>query len=606
MAWVRVQNTGEFGVNKDLSIDQLPINAWTDAQNFRFIDGYATQYPGYSIVYPTPTQVPQYLLPAEVNGQKYWIYPTQNYVYATTISNGAVVNTNLTPVNPRMGVVNKWTGCTLSGVPILNAGDMASYPMSWPLNTTQANVTGYISGTTLTVTAVTSGTLEVGQTIYGAGVTTGTTITALGTGTGGVGTYTVSVSQTVASSTSPETITANFPFTNLANWPSNTYCYSLRSYKNFLIALNVTQNGVNDPFMVWWSNPADPGSLPSSWDVTNAANDAGYVDVAEGGDIVIDGLQLRDSFIVYKENSMWRMDFVGTPYIFNFTKISGVTGILNRNCVVEYNGMHFVLTKNDVIVHDGLSSRSVLDKETRRFLFRNIDANNLNLCYVFKNPFFNEIYVAYPDIGSTACDKAMVWNYVDNTVSFRDLPNTTFAYYGAVDSLLSESWASDTDGWSFDLTLWGSLGYVPPNTSVLVASQDQQLYLLDDESSYNGVSATSYIAKQGLHFGEPEKVKLIRSIRPRITGSTGQSISVSVGWNNYDPYTEPTWSNPVPFTIGSQVPVDIMQSGRYLAIKFETNNPVWTLGSYQLGSGQSASQWRLDAYDMDVVETGNW
>lgn len=67
-----------------------------------------------------------------------------------------------------------------------------------------ALVTGSISGTTLTVTAVTSGTLSVGQFLCDAtgnntNVLAGTTITALGTGTGGVGTYTVSVSQTVAS-----------------------------------------------------------------------------------------------------------------------------------------------------------------------------------------------------------------------------------------------------------------------------------------------------------------------------------------------------------------------------------------------------------------------
>lgn len=62
-----------------------------------------------------------------------------------------------------------------------------------------AVVTGEIAGTTLTVTAVTRGVLGVGQTISGTGVTSGTTITALGTGTGGTGTYTVSASQAVAS-----------------------------------------------------------------------------------------------------------------------------------------------------------------------------------------------------------------------------------------------------------------------------------------------------------------------------------------------------------------------------------------------------------------------
>jgi uncharacterized phage protein gp47/JayE len=70
-------------------------------------------------------------------------------------------------------------------------------------NTADAVVTGSISGTTLTVTAVTSGTLAVGQNIAvgTTGVTDGTTITALGTGTGGTGTYTVSTSQTVSSRT---------------------------------------------------------------------------------------------------------------------------------------------------------------------------------------------------------------------------------------------------------------------------------------------------------------------------------------------------------------------------------------------------------------------
>jgi hypothetical protein len=61
--------------------------------------------------------------------------------------------------------------------------------------------TGEISGTTLTVTAVTSGILSVGQRVYGTGITQGTFITALGTGTGGTGTYTVGISQTVSSMT---------------------------------------------------------------------------------------------------------------------------------------------------------------------------------------------------------------------------------------------------------------------------------------------------------------------------------------------------------------------------------------------------------------------
>jgi len=67
--------------------------------------------------------------------------------------------------------------------------------------TAGATFTGSISGTTLTVTAITGGAVNVGQVISGTGITGGTSITALGTGAGGLGTYTVSVSQTVASTT---------------------------------------------------------------------------------------------------------------------------------------------------------------------------------------------------------------------------------------------------------------------------------------------------------------------------------------------------------------------------------------------------------------------
>lgn len=73
--------------------------------------------------------------------------------------------------------------------------------------------TGSISGTVLTITAVSSGALLngglIGNTV--GGVSAGTVITSFGTGTGGIGTYNINNSQTVASSTiiSPYYTTAN-------------------------------------------------------------------------------------------------------------------------------------------------------------------------------------------------------------------------------------------------------------------------------------------------------------------------------------------------------------------------------------------------------------
>lgn len=76
----------------------------------------------------------------------------------------------------------------------LNLGTVSIYGSGYP-----AAFTGSITGTTLTVTAVSSGALAVDQVIYAPGVIKGTKITAFGSGTGGTGTYTIVPTQTVGS-----------------------------------------------------------------------------------------------------------------------------------------------------------------------------------------------------------------------------------------------------------------------------------------------------------------------------------------------------------------------------------------------------------------------
>lgn len=60
-------------------------------------------------------------------------------------------------------------------------------------NQTQAQFTASISGTTLTVTAISAGVIGPNQVLAGAGITSGTQINSNGTGTGGTGTYTLNV-----------------------------------------------------------------------------------------------------------------------------------------------------------------------------------------------------------------------------------------------------------------------------------------------------------------------------------------------------------------------------------------------------------------------------
>jgi hypothetical protein len=102
--------------------------------------------------------------------------------------------------------------CTFSNI-VINANTGGGNPASCGMFLTNSSLvqqcafTGSISGSTLTVTAVASGTINIGNIIKGSNVAGDTTIIARGTGTGGTGTYTVSNGQTVGS----EAMTGSFP-----------------------------------------------------------------------------------------------------------------------------------------------------------------------------------------------------------------------------------------------------------------------------------------------------------------------------------------------------------------------------------------------------------
>jgi len=100
-----------------------------------------------------------------------------------------------------------------------------------PGGTIGATFTGSISGTTLTIAAasLTSGSVNIGQTITGSGIAAGTTIVAFGTGAGGqvnyAGTYTVNISQSAASTAIAASyqrpIAVNSAFVRVATSASN-------------------------------------------------------------------------------------------------------------------------------------------------------------------------------------------------------------------------------------------------------------------------------------------------------------------------------------------------------------------------------------------------
>jgi len=151
---------------------------------------------GVVALYPTPGLVTKLTLNyAEVRGMRnissgnYMAIVCGPYVY--------IVDTNLTPT--LIGTLNTSTGIvgiTDNGINLYIVDGSNRY--TWRVsNPAAATFSGTISGTTLTVSLMKSGTIAAGQQLFGLGVTAETVITALGTGTGGVGTYTINISHSI-------------------------------------------------------------------------------------------------------------------------------------------------------------------------------------------------------------------------------------------------------------------------------------------------------------------------------------------------------------------------------------------------------------------------
>jgi hypothetical protein len=159
---------------------------------------------------------------------------------------------------------------------------------------------------------------------------------------------------------------------DLANWPSGMTAKALRGYKSHLVALNVFKGGVSYPRMVKWSHAADPGVVPNSWNEADPTKDAGETFLVPGDDALVDGLALGGAFVIYGENSMWSMHYVGGMFIFGFNELSKAAGLVGPDALCEINRRHFVVTLDDVVLTDGESIQSIASPRVRKWLFSNL------------------------------------------------------------------------------------------------------------------------------------------------------------------------------------------------------------------------------------------
>ena len=367
----------------------------------------------------------------------------------------------------------------------------------------------------------------------------------------------------------------------LPGWPSTARCKSLRATKYHLMALNITDGTANYGSQVWWSMAAAAGSLPQEWTPT-ASNDAGDTVLGDSPGDIVDGLSLRDSFIVYKNFTTYVMQYVAGTYVWTSRKLFLTTGVQALNCVVEANGLHYLFTGTDVVRHDGQNYLSVVDEKVKKTLVRSIDPGKTKMCCVESRILNQQVWVCIAEQGNAWLNKAYVIDIATGDIGIRLLPQIAAVCRGIVAGTGGgNSWNADSASWDSDITFWDQQSYSPTQDSLLmVDSPNKHLFSVDTSDLGDGVPIFAYVERLGALLGDFDTHKVVTGIVPRIDGSPGDVLTITLGGQPW--FDKPIeWGTPQEFVIGTDTYVTDIVEGRLLSVRIEgTTNGIWRLYRY--------------------------
>lgn len=238
-------------------------------------------------------------------------------------------------------------------------------------------------------------------------------------------------------------------------------CQAIRPYKSFLIAMNIQAGADDDGNRLIWSDSSDAGALPSSWDIADPSTLAGDAYLSSERGEILDGLQLRDHFALYKTHATYLMTLVAGQSVMRIQKIQTESGILAKNCVAEFEGKHFIVADGDIVLFDGQNIKSIANKRVRNTIFGSIDTTYFYNTYVARYSLTNEMWVCYPENGKQYPSKAAVWNWEDNTWTFRSLGVAPHIASGVVSFAPHVKWDAAAGVWDDYKGFWQPLSSNP-------------------------------------------------------------------------------------------------------------------------------------------------
>jgi len=404
-------------------------------------------------------------------------------------------------------------------------------------------------------------------------------------------------------------ITDTGDITSLPNWPATWRAEIVRPFRNFLVAMKITEGGNPlDDTRVAWSNAAATNAVPPDWDGLDPASLAGGTSLAGDSGPIQDAATLGQSLIIYTQTACQAMTLTGGQFIMGFRPLFN-RGLLTRRCVIPFDAFHFCIGNGVIYVHDGSSIQYPAEEKVQTKFFSELDdPEQIRLSHDASRRTIEIAYTTSPE--DDLPTRALTWNYATNAWRFEDYsPFKVIRGLFVPDSVRVTTWdTTDAEfgagvSWN-DMSLsWNDLDVAAGNLSfqqlVNLPGGNSAIFRRENVQLRDGQGFVSSAAREKIDFNEllpqealpllTEEVKHINRIVPQVMGSGKIYFQFGTAMS---PGEGTVWGPIVPFEIGQDWKVDFRVSGRYFAWKVYTTI-------------EEPAAFRLSGFDLHINGAGS-
>ncbi len=139
-----------------------------------------------------------------------------------------------------------------------------------------------------------------------------------------------------------------------------------------------------------------------------AINSAGSQRLQDGTRI-IGSLKAKETILVWTDNALYTMKFIGAPFTFGFEQVGTNCGLIGKNAAVEIDGVAFWMSTNGFFMFDGTVKS--LPCSVEDYVYDQADTTKGQQVAAGINNLFTEVVWYYPSTSSEYNDQYVVFNY---------------------------------------------------------------------------------------------------------------------------------------------------------------------------------------------------